>query len=94
MANKPTKNEILNIVSFVVLILLAALGVVEVFKHFGILKIEGTLVSLIYTVKTISICIVAGVLSYKFVKNKSKGYLITYWISLAIVIVAAILLWI
>ena len=94
MANKPTKNEMLNIISFVALILLAVLGFVEVFGHFNILTLQGILISIINTLKSLCICIVIGVLSYKYVKNKSKGYLITYWIALLIVIVAAILLWI
>lgn len=94
MANKPTKIEILSLVAFIALILYAVISILEVFAHFGILTIGGILVSIIDSVKTICICIVVGVLSYKFVKNKTKGYIITYWIALLIVIISAILLWI
>ena len=84
--------NLLNLFAFVALVIFAILQVVGVFSHFNLLKIQGALITILDTIKNLCVAIVIGVTAYKFVKGKSKGYLYTYWISLAVFILCSILI--
>ncbi len=93
MKNTEKDSNVLRLFAFIALIIVAILQVFSVLSKFGILSVTGFLPNFLDTVKNICICIVIGFVSYGFVKNKSKGFRITFWVSLAIIIVGTILIW-
>ena len=93
---KDSKNtvHVLNLIAFIALIVIAVLQVFSLLSHWGVLSVEGFLPSFLETLKNVCLCLVVGVLAYRFVANKGKGVKITFWVCLAIIIVATILFWI
>lgn len=90
---KQSNKNILNLVAFVALIICAVLGVFDILAHFGILNASGGLLNLLKTVKNICILVVVGFAGYAFVDGRSKGYKITYWVSMVVILVCTVLLW-
>ena len=93
---KDSKNNVnvLNLIAFIALIVIAVLQVFSLLSHWGVLSVEGFLPSFLETLKNVCICLVVGILAYRFVANKGKGVKITFWVCLAIIIVTTILFWI
>lgn len=91
---KSSDRNILNLIAFIALIVVAVLGVFEILAHFNILTAQGALLNLLSTIKNICILIVVGITSYSFVSNKGKALKITYWIAFSIIIACTVLIWI
>ena len=75
------KTNMLNFIAYIALFVVAILQVFSVLSHFGILTISGFL------------CLVIGVCSARFVKNKTKGYRVSFWVCIAIIVVGTALIW-
>ena len=94
---KDSKNNVnvLNLIAFIALIVIAVLQVFSLLSLCNVIKVKGGfLPNFLETLKNVCICLVVGTLAYRFVANKGKGVKITFWVCLAIIIVATILFWI
>ncbi|HCH74091.1 MAG TPA: hypothetical protein DEV87_02780 [Clostridiales bacterium] len=91
---KSSDRNILSLIAFIALIVVAVLGVFEILAHFNVLTAQGALLNLLSTIKNICILIVVGITSYSFVSNKGKGLKITYWVAFSIIIACTVLIWI
>ena len=87
MKDGEKKPNMINFLAFVALVIFAVLQVL-----INLLKTQGGLITVLEAIKNLCVVIVFGVTGYKFVKGKSKGYLYTYWISLAVFIVSSVLI--
>lgn len=94
MKDSQNNVNVLNLIAFIALIVIAVLQVFSLLSHWGVLSVEGFLPNFLETLKNVCLCLVVGILAYRFVANKSKGVKITFWVCLAIIIVATILFWI
>lgn len=84
-----------NMLNFLAFISLMVFAILEIFGFLSpIIELGATISNLLNTIKNICIIIVIGLLAYKFVENKSKGYKIAYWIAIAIFVVSTILVWV
>ena len=87
------KTNVLNFIAYIALLVVAVLQVFTVLSHFEILTVTGFLPKFLDTVKNLCLCLVIGVCSARFVKNKTKGYRIAFWVSIAVIVVGTILIW-
>lgn len=94
MKNSEKNVNVLNLIAFIALIIFAVLQIFSVLSFWGVLTIGGALPKILDTVKNICVCIVIGILGYKFVAGKSKGLVITYWVCIAVIVVGTILIWV
>ncbi len=94
MKNSEKNVNLLNLIAFVALVVVAVLQIFVLLNATGLLNVSGFLPNLLDTIKNVCICIVIGVVSYNFVARKKKGYKITYWVCLLIIILTTILVWI
>lgn len=90
---KSENKSVLNLFAFIALIALAILEVLTGLNGIGVELFGGTILSLLNTIKNICVVIVIGILAFNFVAGKKKGFIITYWICVAIFIVATVLMW-
>lgn len=90
---KSENKSVLNLFAFIALITLAILEVLTGLNGIGVELFGGTILSLLNTIKNICVVIVIGILAYNFVAGKKKGFIITYWICVAIFVVATVLMW-
>ena len=86
--------NVLNLMAFIGVIIVAVLELFGFLASHNILTVGGSLINLLSTVKNICIMLVIGITAYNFVKGRKKGWLITYIIAMAIIVIATILLWI
>ncbi len=91
---KSSNKNLLNLLAFVALIIIAVLEIFSILAHFDILTIGGIIANLLNTIKNVCVCIVIGYLAFGFVSGKKKGWVITFWVALGIVVVCSILMWI
>lgn len=94
MKNTEKNVNILNLMAFIGVIIIAVLELFGFFASHDILTVGGTLVNFLNTVKNICIMLVIGISAYNFVKGKSKGWLITYIVAMSIIVITTILIWI
>lgn len=94
MKNSEKNVNILNLMAFIGVIIVAILEVFGLSFVKSWLSLGATLEHLLNTIKNICIIVVIGITAYNFVKNKSKGWLITYIVAMSIIVVATILAWI
>ena len=87
------KTNMLNFIAYIALFLVAILQVFSVLSHFGILTFDGSLPKFLDTIKNACLCLVIGVCSARFVKNKTKGYRVSFWVCIAIIVVGTVLIW-
>lgn len=88
---KTNNKNILNLLSFFALIIVAVLIVINnLLPAIGV-NVSGRLFSILGTIKDIFILIVIGLSAYNFVAGKSKGWRITYWIAIVLFIVGVVL---
>lgn len=93
MKNNGSNGSMLNLVAYVALFVVAILQVFSVLSNFGILTVTGFLPKFLDTIKNICICVVIGVCSARFVRNKTKGYRVSFWVCIAIIVVGTVLIW-
>ena len=94
MKNSEKNVNVLNRIAFIALIIFAVLQIFSVLSRWGVLSVTGFLPNFLDTVKNVCVCLVIGILGYRFVADKSKGLKITYWVCLAVIIVGTVLIWI
>ena len=94
MKNTGKNVNILNLMAFIGVIIIAVLEIFGFLARHDILTVGGTLVNFLDTLKNICILVVIGITAYNFVKGKSKGWLITYIVAICIIILATIFIWI
>ena len=91
---KTEKNiNLLNLLSFVSLIIVAVLIVVNNLLPIIGIETKGPFFNVLRTIQEIFTVIVIGVSAYNFVAKKGKGLKITFWIAIAIFVVGIVLLW-
>lgn len=93
MKNTEKNVNILNLMAFVALIIVAVLIVVN--KLLPVIGIEtkGPFFNALETIQLLFTIIVIGISAYKFVANKSKTWKIIYWICVVLFIASIVLLW-
>ena len=94
MKNTGKNVNILNLMAFIGVIIIAVLEVFGFLARHDILTVGGTLVNFLDTLKNICILLVIGITAYNFVSGRSKGWLITYIIAICIIILATVFIWI
>ena len=94
MKNTGKNVNVLNLMAFIGVIIIAVLEIFGFLASHDILTVGGALVNFLNTVKNICILVVIGITAYNFVKGKSKGWLITYIIAICIIILTTIFIWI
>lgn len=93
---KPENNvNMVTLLAFIGVIIFAVLEVLSLLTTKNIIKIEGgTFINLLNTIKSICVLVVIGVTAYDFVKDRSKGWIITYIVAMCIIFIATVLAWI
>ena len=87
------KNSFLNLIAFLALVIVAVLFTISgVLPHLGII-IEGTVVNILDTIRSVFILIIVVCFSRNFVKGKAKWIKIIFWISIAIYVAGMVLIW-
>ena len=87
---KTSNNNLLNMLSYVAMIIFALLLLISnVLPAIG-LNIGGTLINALNTVQNILILIVVGVSAYNFIQGKAKWINVLYWIALVAFIVGTV----
>ena len=94
MKNSEKNVNLLNLMAFVGVIIIAVLEIFGFLASHDILTVGGALVDFLNTVKNICILLVIGIMAYNFVKGKSKGWLITYIVALCIIILTTVFIWV
>ncbi len=93
MKEKSGSCGFLNLVSFVALVVFAILEIFTVFDGFNLFGDDSTIILILNTIKVACVCIVIGFYAYPFVKDKKKGWKITFWVCFAILITSVVLGW-
>ena len=90
MANK-TNKTILNLFSFVALIIVAALVVVNNLLPILGVNMGGVVFVILEIIKDLLILVVIGFSAYDYISSKTEGYVITFWVAVAVFVVGIIL---
>lgn len=93
MKNTEKNVNILNLMSFVALVIVAILVVVNQLLPVVGIETTGPFFNVLATVEKLFTIIVIGISAYNFVANKGKGLKITYWIAVALFIAGIVLIW-
>ncbi len=91
---KNTNKNILSILSYIALIIVALLIVVQNFLPIIHIKITGGFVNLLDTIKDVFVLIVIGFAGYSFTVGRKKWVKILFWVAVAVYIVGSVLRWI
>lgn len=91
---KNTNKNILSILSYIALIIVSLLIVVQNFLPIIHIKITGGFVNLLDTIKNLLVLIVVGFAGYSFTVGRKKWVKILFWVSVAIYVVGTVLKWI
>ena len=94
MKKSEKEVNVLNLMAFIGLVIVAVLEIFGLLSNLEILTIKGMLMNLLNTIKNICIMLVIGITAYNFVKDKSKGWLITYIVAISVIFVTTVLAWI
>ncbi len=81
------ENNLYNVLSFIVLIIIAVLSVLG-----GIL--DDGIEHVLRTISDVFILIVLSISGYRFVSKKGKGWKIAFWVSFAIYVAGIVFIWI
>lgn len=90
---KNSNKSLLNLVSYVALMLIALLLFVRNLLPVVGIVVGGPLIAVLSTLQNILMIIVIGVVAYDFAKSGKKWIKILYWIAVAIFIIGTILVW-
>ena len=94
MRNSEKNVNILNLMAFIGVIIVALLEIFTFLSSHNILTLGGALIDFLNTVKNICILIVIGIAAYNFVKGKGKGWIITYIVAISIIVLTTVFIWI
>ena len=91
---KNSNKNFINLLSYVALVIVALLMVVDILGHFNILTISGGLVfNLLTTIKNLCVLIVIGCAAYNFLPGNKEWIKILFWVSVIVLIVGTVLMW-
>ena len=90
---KKTNKNVINLLAFSALIIVAVLVVVNNLLPIVGVNVSGPLFKLLATVEKIFTIIVIGLAAYNFVAGKTKTIKIIYWVAVALFIVGVVLVW-
>ena len=93
MKNTERNVNILNLMSFVALIIVAILVIVNQLLPVVGIETTGPFFHVLETIEKLFTVIVIGISAYNFVANKGKGLKITYWVAVALFIAGIVLIW-
>ncbi len=86
-------NNILKTMAYFSLIILSLfVFITQILPVVG-LTVEGRLLNILMTIERVMTLLVLAILGLAFTKGKKKGWLITYFVALAIFIAGIILIW-
>ncbi len=92
-SNKTGNKNILNLLSFFALAIVAVLIIINnLFPMVGIV-IEGSFKNILSTVKDVFVLIVIGLCAYNFVAGKSKAWKIVFLVAVLLFVAGIILYW-
>ena len=94
MKKSEKEVNVLNLMAFIGVIIIAVLEIFGLSFIKNVISLGPTLEHLLNTVKNICIMLVIGITAYNFVKDRTKGWLITYIVAMSIIFVTTILAWI
>lgn len=95
MKNTEKNVNILNLLAFIGIVIIAVLEIFGFLTSHDILVIKGgTFVNILNTIKNICVILVIGITAFNFVKGKSKGWLITYIVCICIIVLTTVFIWI
>lgn len=90
---KNSDKNILNILSYFALAIIALLLVVEYILPLIGIQLQGTLLNILNSVKNLFILIVVGINAYAFTEGKAKWIKILFWVAIVVIIVCTVLMW-
>lgn len=90
---KKEDRNILNLLAFSALIIVALLIVVNNLLPIIGIDIGGPFFKLLSTIEKIFTVIVIGLSAYNFVAGKTKTFKIIYWVAVALFVVGIVLVW-
>ena len=90
---KNSNKNLLNLLAFVALVIIATLLFVQHLLPIIGVTIGGPLFGVLSTIQNILILIVVGVSAYNFAANNRPWIRILFWISVIIYIVGTVLIW-
>ena len=93
MKNTEKNVNLLNLMAFVALIIVAVLIVVNKFLPIVGIETKGAFFNVLETIQLLFTIIIIGISAYNFVANKGKGLKITYWVAVVFFIASIVLLW-
>ncbi len=90
---KNSEKSFISLLSYVALVIVALLLIVDVLAHFDILTIKGMILSALETIKNICVLVVIGSAAYNFISGKAKWVKVLFWVSIIVLIVGTVLIW-
>ena len=94
MKNNEKNVNILNLMAFIGVIIVALLEVFAFLSSHNILTLGDAIMNFLNTIKNVCILLVVGITAYNFVKGKGKGWLITYIVAISIIVLTTVFIWI
>lgn len=90
---KSSNKNFINTLSYVSLIIVALLILINNILPIIGLEIGGTIINVLETVKNLFILIVIGTSAYNFLPGKAKWVKVLFWVSVIVFIAGSVLLW-
>ena len=90
---KNSNTNILSMLSYVAMIILALLLLISnVLPMIG-LNIGGAFINVLNTIQNVLVLIVVGVSAYNFVQGRAKWVNVLYWVAVIVFIVGTVFFW-
>ena len=90
---KSSNKNALNTLSYVALIIVALLMLINHVLPLIGLDISGPLVNVLETIKNLFVLIVIGISAYNFLPGRAKWVSVLFWIAIIVYVVGTVLLW-
>ena len=90
---KSSNKNVLNTLSYVALIIVALLMLINHVLPLIGLDISGPLVNVLETIKNLFVLIVIGISAYNFLPGRAKWVSVLFWIAIIVYVVGTVLLW-
>lgn len=90
---KSSNKNTLNTLSYVALIIVALLMLINHVLPLVGLDISGPLVNVLETIKNVFVLMVIGISAYNFLPGRAKWVSVLFWVAIIVYVVGTILLW-
>lgn len=90
---KSSNKNTLNTLSYVALIIVALLMLINHVLPLIGLDIGGPLVNVLETIKNVFVLMVIGISAYNFLPGRAKWVSVLFWVAIIVYVVGTILLW-